>query len=212
MFARSFSKRARAPPPSPRAHRPRPSISSPVGLVGSTNDFLAAHSFPLPSASATPSSASATPSTPSTSDSDPDPDALAPLSNHLTSYFRPALDPSAPVASAPVDAASPAIPHRQASHTKRAHQSTHRMRSVRRLLSPSPPPSRRRAELGALPDDEHVTGEAEEGVPAADDAADALDPDARAMRSRGLACLAAAEYEAEIGALVEERFREGGFF
>lgn len=66
--------------------------------------------------------------------------------NHLSCYFKPAVDTQAkslsrsPSLSARPSFDTPQIPQRVPSHSKKAHENVHRQRSIRRMLSP--PPSR----------------------------------------------------------------------
>ncbi|KAK5172108.1 uncharacterized protein LTR77_003746 [Saxophila tyrrhenica] len=66
--------------------------------------------------------------------------------NHLSCYFKPAVDtthsrsPSALTASTRPSMETPRLPARAPSHSKRAHEGVHRKRSIQRMLSP--PPSR----------------------------------------------------------------------
>lgn len=79
--------------------------------------------------------------------------------NHLTSYFKPAVDThsrststlTSPVAS---NFSTPRLPTRAPSHSKRAHEGVHRKRSIQRMLSPPPSrgtDTRTSAEIFALP-------------------------------------------------------------
>lgn len=81
-------------------------------------------------------------------DEAPSPTSCEPEPNHLSCYFKPAVDTqsSSPSLSRAASVSnrqstdSPDIPTRVASHSKKAHESLHRKRSIQRVLSP--PPSR----------------------------------------------------------------------
>ena len=69
-----------------------------------------------------------------------------PEPNHLTSYFKPAVDTRkhSPTHSQSTGGSSrpsldtPRLPHRAPSHSKRAHEGLHHKRSIQRVLSPPP--------------------------------------------------------------------------
>jgi len=70
-----------------------------------------------------------------------------PEANHLSCYFKPAVDTTHSRSTSaltsptsPTFDTTPRLPHRAPSHSKRAHEGVHRKRSVQRMLSP--PPSR----------------------------------------------------------------------
>ncbi|RMX81779.1 hypothetical protein D0869_06555 [Hortaea werneckii] len=67
-----------------------------------------------------------------------------PEPNHLSCYFKPAVDTHArspsqsPSHSARPSLETPSIPQREPSHSKKAHETLHRKRSVQRMFSPPP--------------------------------------------------------------------------
>ena len=69
-----------------------------------------------------------------------------PEPNHLSCYFKPAVDThsrSTSTVTSPTQSTfdtTPRLPQRAPSHSKRAHEGVHRKRSIQRMLSP--PPSR----------------------------------------------------------------------
>lgn len=69
-----------------------------------------------------------------------------PETNHLSCYFKPAVDThsrSTSTVTSPTQStfeSTPRLPRRAPSHSKRAHEGVHRKRSIQRMLSP--PPSR----------------------------------------------------------------------
>lgn len=134
----------------------RSQISSPVALISTTNPLSydapnIAGTTPIRVRNITP--ASATSSTGEDSDApslsfdgtdtssiDETPMTPEPEPNHLSCYFKPAVDTKtvhrsrSGTTSTPTDA--PVIPQRVPSHSKKAHENVHRKRSVQRLMSP----------------------------------------------------------------------------
>lgn len=155
---------------SQRGGRPvdRKLISSPVALVSTSNALLnnaqdIAGASPIEFCSVSSGS-----STTSASDEDSDAstgsihshetvtdassfEGSSPISseaepNHLSCYFKPAVDTQtksqsrSPSVSARPSFDTPRIPQRVPSHSKKAHEKVHRTRSIQRMMSP--PPSR----------------------------------------------------------------------
>ena len=145
---------------------PRSQISSPMALISTSNallnnaqqiggtspieirNFSSGSSFT--SSSADDSDASSGHHSSGTitdaSSVDESPISAEPEPNHLSCYFKPAVDtqtksPSqSPSSSARPSLDTPRLPQRVPSHSKKAHETLHRKRSIQRVLSP--PPSR----------------------------------------------------------------------
>ncbi|EGP87191.1 unnamed protein product [Zymoseptoria tritici ST99CH_1A5] len=134
----------------------RSQISSPLSLVSTTNmlsynapniDGTSPISHREVSSSNTTSSAASSDgehSDASTMDIHTDTDASSidecnspgPEPNHLSCYFKPAVDTRSSNASSKTSFDAPTIPQRVPSHSKKAHESIHRKRSVQRMMSP----------------------------------------------------------------------------
>ncbi|KAI5366603.1 hypothetical protein Slin15195_G081220 [Septoria linicola] len=132
----------------------RSQISSPVALISTTNNM----SYDAPDiVGTTPihvrniTGVSTTSSTGDESDapslsfdgtdaSSIDESPTTPEANHLSCYFRPAVDTKTGNQSPSISTRSsfdaPSIPQRVPSHSKKAHEFVHRKRSVQRLMSP----------------------------------------------------------------------------
>lgn len=242
---------------SQRAGRPvvRAQISSPVALVSTSNALLnnataIAGAFPIEnravSSGSSASSISGEDSDASTSNSihsrDTATDASSvderspisePGENHLSCYFKPAVDTqsrssvtSSPTSSArpSLDNGTPRLPQRVPSHSKKAHESLHRKRSIQRMMSP-PPAARPRFERTRDSTDmfsanldlvetpkanpfgmelAQLDEVAEEFGNTVRDAAD--DVDVVVMQSQGLAKFQAVDYMSEINDLVFETY------
>ncbi|EME79102.1 uncharacterized protein MYCFIDRAFT_212131 [Pseudocercospora fijiensis CIRAD86] len=141
-LARAFTIRLRDDPrpnihigraASQRAGRPvrLAQISSPVALVSSSN----ALSFDAPDIVGTKRIQYRETSASSTSNNGDDTG-----TNHLTCFFKPAVDTKTsihtPSSSVHSSFDAPRIPQRVPSHSKKAHEFVHRKRSVQRLISP----------------------------------------------------------------------------
>lgn len=75
-----------------------------------------------------------------------------PEPNHLSCYFKPAVDThsrSPSYSARPSMESTPSLPQRVPSHSKKAHETIHRKRSIQRMLSP--PPTSRRSEGSSSP-------------------------------------------------------------
>lgn len=228
---------------SQRAGKPvsRSQISSPVALLSSTNvlSYEAPNlpgTFPIESMSSA-SSVSGEDSDTSTlsheshesrdtvtdaSSVDMSPISSEPEENHLSCYFKPAVNTQAPSRSpstasrATFDA--PLVPKRVPSHSKKAHESAHRKRSIQRILSP--PSSIHTSETTfspSLPAFVEAPTETPFGSELAqlDEVAEELgqvvrdveaDEDACFMQAHGLASFAASEYMLEIQDLIYSTF------
>ncbi len=153
---------------SQRGGRPvvRAQISSPVNLVSTTNQHLhTAQSIEgavpivirhVSSGSTSSSSEDSDTSNGSihshetatdASSLDNSPISSEPEPNHLSCYFKPAVDTTHSRSTSTVTSPTsptfdltPQIPQRALSHSKKAHEGVHRKRSIQRMLSP--PPSR----------------------------------------------------------------------
>ncbi|KAK5116270.1 hypothetical protein LTR85_009242 [Meristemomyces frigidus] len=154
--------------------------------------------------------------------------------NHLSCYFKPALDAQSkspnlsPSSSARPSLDTPRIPQRGPSHSKKAHEHIHRKNSVRRMLSP--PPSAREAIRDVVRSSTEIFSptrsafvEAPKESPFGNELAqlDAVaeefghvvrdaetDADMVCMQSRGLAHFAASDYLSEIQSLIYDTFAE----
>lgn len=166
-LARAFTTRLRdnAPPnihigraASQRGGRPvrLAQISSPVALISSSNalsfdapDIAGTKRIQYRDASGSSTSSNADDSDASTMDLNSNTDASSienspidaePEPNHLSCYFKPAVDTKTPTRSPSSSTHSsfdaPSIPQRVPSHSKKAHEFLHRKRSVQRLMSP----------------------------------------------------------------------------
>ncbi|KAK5109816.1 hypothetical protein LTR62_006549 [Meristemomyces frigidus] len=149
------------------------------------------------------------------------------LDNHLSCYFKPAVDtlsrsPSmSPVSATFSNCDTPKLPQRANSHSKKAHESLHRKNSIRRIMSPAPPASA--CELSSnsneicsqsiveAPKDNPFSSElaqldevAEEFGQVVHDAETAAD--ISAMQACGLARYAASDYLSEIHDLIHTAF------
>ena len=153
-----------------------------------------------------------------------------PEPNHLTSYFKPSVDTHKHSNSqSPSIASHPSldmnVPHRAASHSKKAHEGVHRKNSIRRMLSP--PPSRDRdvartsteiLNLGRTgfveaPKDNPFGNELAQLDAVAEEFGQVVrsaeaDADTVYMESHGLACFSASDYMFEIQSLIHEMFSE----
>nr|POF20029.1 hypothetical protein CFP56_52278 [Quercus suber] len=145
--------------------------------------------------------------------------------NHLSCYFKPAVDTETKASShsrtssATPSLDTPKIPQRVPSHSKRAHESVHRQRSIRRMMSPEPPScefARTSVEIATQPiieePKENPFGSelsqleevAEEFSHVVSDAE--ADADAKVLLAYGLAVFSATEYMTEIQNLVYQTF------
>lgn len=152
------------------------------------------------------------------------------MDNHLSCYFKPAVDtlnrsPSMSPVSAtfPTSDTTPRLPQRANSHSKKAHESIHRKNSIRRIMSPAPPATAREmsrssteffnqsiveapkenpfgSELAQL---DEVAEEFGQVVHDAETAADIS-----AMQACGLARYEASDYMSEIHDLIHTAFEE----
>lgn len=159
---------------------------------------------------------------------DDSPISSEPEPNHLSCYFKPAVDTdlksvsqSPFLASSPlID--SPTIPQRGPSHSKKAHENFARTRSIRRMLSPPPfhDIARSSADIFDSSQDGFVEAPtdpfgcelaqldevAEEFGQVVRDAES--DADLTAMESHGLAHFAASDYMSEIQSLIYDTFAD----
>ena len=146
--------------------------------------------------------------------------------NHLSAYFQPAVDTTnnSPIHSPSMSASStfeaPILPQRAASHSKHAHESLSRKRSVQRMQSP-PTSARASSEftpsLGAsveAPRDNPFGKELEQLDEIAEEFGQTVrnaeyDADIAYMRSHNLGVYAASDYLNEIhGMIAAETFHE----
>ncbi|KAM3420257.1 hypothetical protein BST61_g3544 [Cercospora zeina] len=140
-------------------------ISSPVALISTTNPL----SYDAPNiAGTTPIRARNVTATSTTSSTGEDSDAPSlsfdgtdtssidetpmtpePEPNHLSCYFKPAVDTKTAnrsgSATISTPTGAPVLPQRVPSHSKSAHENIHRKRSVQRLMSPPPSILRRQS-------------------------------------------------------------------
>lgn len=220
----------------------RAQISSPVALVSTTN--MISYSAPdINGLNRRDFSASTTSST-SGEDSDASANSIhsndthtdmssidesptCPSPNHLSSYFKPAVDTSSnspnhsPSLSASASFEGPTLPKRAPSHSKHAHESVSRKRSVQRLQSP--PESARASASSEFTPSLSASVEAPRENPFGkeleqlDEIAEEFgqtvrnaehDADAAYMRSRNLGAFAASDYLNEIHGLIVETFQE----
>ena len=156
--------------------------------------------------------------------------------NHLTSYFKPAVDTHAHSLSKSFSVRSRpsldypsleypvSIPERAPSHSKKAHEGVHRKNSIKRMLSP--PPSRdrdiarssteifnQRSGFVESPRENPFGKEIAQLDQVAEEYGQVVrnaeaDADAMHMDSRGLAHYSASDYMFEIQGLIHEMFRE----
>lgn len=223
----------------------RSQISAPVALISSTNalsydapDLPTARRLHLrsvtgSSGTSTSSSSSDESDAPSLSFDGTDRDSIddspaTPEPNHLSCYFKPAVDTKTPHRSPVISSHSsfdaPSIPQRVPSHSKKAHEFVHRKRSVQRLMSPPASQVQRNSSdffsnwsqpveappQETTPSSENPFGNelaqldvvAEEMSHAVCDAA--AQEDQHIMQTYGLALLGANDYTSEIGGLVHD--------
>ena len=156
-----------------------------------------------------------------------------PEPNHLSAYFKPAIDTHSRATSHSSSARpsfdAPRIPQRAPSHSKRAHEGVHRKRSIQRMLSPPPSrgaqDTRSSTEIFGLPSPAKASfvEAPKESSPFAnelaqlDEVAEELgqvvksaerDADAVYLQDRGLGCYSANDYMWEIQGLIHEMFRD----
>jgi len=150
---------------------------------------------------------------------------ISPSHNHLSSYFKPAVDTThgSPVHSPSLSTAAsfeaPCLPQRAASHSKQAHESLSRKRSVQRMQSP-PTSARASSELpsnlGAsveAPRDNPFGKELQQLDEIAEEYGQTVrnaehDADSAYLRSHNLGAFAASDYLSEIHSLMADRFEE----
>lgn len=217
----------------------RAQISSPVALVSTTN--MLSYNAPDISGSnhrdfsASTSSSSGEESDASTNSihsndthtdmSSIDESPTCPSPNHLSSYFKPAVDTSvnspmhSPSLSTSASFEAPIVPQRAPSHSKHAHESISRKRSVQRLQSP-PTSARASSEftpsLGAsveAPRENPFGKELEQLDEIAEEFGQTVrsaehDADMAYMRSRNLGAFAASDYLNEIHGLMADAFED----
>lgn len=217
----------------------RAQISSPVALVSTTNML----SYNAPDIngsnhrdfSASTSSSSGEESDASTNSihsndtqtdmSSIDESPTCPSPNHLSSYFKPAVDTSvnspmhSPKLSTSASFEAPTVPQRAPSHSKHAHESLSRKRSVQRLQSP-PTSARASSEftpsLSAsveAPRENPFGKELEQLDEIAEEYGQTVrnaewDADRDYMRSRNLGAFAASDYLNEIRGLIADAFED----
>lgn len=214
----------------------RSQISSPVALISTTNPL----SYDAPNiAGTTPIRARNVTATPTTSSTGEDSDAPSlsfdgtdtssidetpmtpePEPNHLSCYFKPAVDTKTANRSGSATSwtptGAPVLPQRVPSHSKTAHENVHRKRSVQRLMSP-PPSLIRRASTEFFSMASSSTDHASENNPFGNELAqlDAVaeeishavrdaeaEEDKTFMKAHGLACFGIDDYMLEIRGLV----------
>jgi hypothetical protein len=217
----------------------RAQISSPVALVSTTN--MLSYSAPDINGSNHRDFSSSTASSTSGEESDASTNSIhsndtntdmssidessCPSPNHLSSYFKPAVDTSfnspnqSPRLSAAASFEAPILPRRAPSHSKHAHESLSRKRSVQRLQSP-PTSAYASSEftpsLSAsveAPRDNPFGKELEQLDEIAEEFGQTVrnaeyDADTAYMRSRNLGAFAASDYLNEIHGLIAETFEE----
>jgi len=232
-----------------RAGRPviRAKISSPVALVSTSNALLnhaedIIGTTPIEIRSVSPgSSASSTNGDDSDASSnsihssetvtdassvDESPSPIEP--NHLSCYFKPAVDtqtksPSrSPSISARPSFDAPRIPQRVPSHSKKAHETLHRKRSVQRIMSPPSTSygesarARSSADMFSsafveAPKESPFGNELAQLQEVAEEFGQVVcnaeaDEEAMFLQSHGLAHFAASDYMSEIQSLIYETF------
>lgn len=215
----------------------RGQISSPVALVSSTNtlaysapDINGSHERRIFSASSASSSSgedsdASARSVHSTDMSSVDESPICPEPNHLSQYFKPAVDTTnnsplqSPTLSHAASFEAPILPQRAPSHSKQAHETLSRKRSVQRLQSP-PSSTRVSSEftpsLGATveaPRDNPFGKELQQLDEIAEEYGQTVrnaeqDADVAYMRSRNLGAFAASDYLSEIHGLMADLFEE----
>nr|POE94805.1 hypothetical protein CFP56_74513 [Quercus suber] len=145
--------------------------------------------------------------------------------NHLSCYFKPAVDTEIKTKSHSRDSSAtpsldtPKIPQRVPSHSKRAHESIHRQRSIRRMMSPEPNSrefTRASVELATQsiveePKDNPFGSELSQLEEVAEEFSHVVrdaeaDADAKVLLAYGLAVFTASEYLSEIQSLVHQTF------
>lgn len=148
----------------------------------------------------------------------------SPEPNHLSCYFKPAVETSSPNQSPHLSTASsfdaPMLPQRALSHSKRAHEALSRKRSVQRMQSPAgsarnsldmftpsldscaeaPTSSPFGNELAQLDEVAEEFGQTVSGVQA--------DADSEYMSSHNLAVYGASDYLSEIHSLIYATFSD----
>jgi hypothetical protein len=150
--------------------------------------------------------------------------------NHLSCYFKPAVDTEhkspmhSPSLSTTSSMDTPRLPQRVPSHSKKAHESLHRKRSVQRMLSP-PATSRdivrNSAEMFSPTKSSFVEAPKENPfgseLAQLDEVAEEFgqvvcdaesQADMAVIKSRDLACHSASDYLADIQSLIYETFHE----
>jgi len=147
-----------------------------------------------------------------------------PEPNHLSCYFKPAVDTHArspsqsPSHSARPSLETPSIPQREPSHSKKAHETLHRKRSVQRMFSP--PPTAR--EHRRSPTQESFVEAPKEGpfgreLAQLDEVAEEFghvvrdaetEADFASMKKHDLAYYAASDYLSEIQSMIYSTFED----
>lgn len=143
--------------------------------------------------------------------------------NHLSQYFKPAVDTNSPIHSPSLSHTAsfeaPILPQRAASHSKQAHETLSRKRSVQRLQSP-PSSTRVSSEFTPsldatveAPRDNPFGKELQQLDEIAEEYGQTVrsaeqDADIAYMRSRNLGAFAASDYLSEIHSLVVDLFEE----
>jgi len=153
--------------------------------------------------------------------------------NHLSCYFKPAVDTESksanqsPSSSARPSLDTPRLPQRVPSHSKRAHENIHRKRSIQRMMSPPPSSAREanremvRSSTDMFSPNKATFVEAPKESPFGrelaqlDEVAEEFghvvrdaeaDADLSVMKSRGLAYYDASDYLKEIQSLIYDTF------
>lgn len=230
----------------------RHEISSPVALLSTTNATAHIHAdipgtSPIEYCNQAPLSSSASSSHSSSEESDASTrsthsnDTITDASsvdespcepNHLSCYFKPAVETNSPPQSRPTSASAsptfdtkrPSIPQRAPSHSKKAHELVSRQRSISRMQSP---PARARStgrssiELFSPTRSAFVEAPRESPFDSElaqlDEIAEEYgyvtsnhgkDEDAFYMQSQGLAHFCAGDYMAEIASVMDNFFAE----
>lgn len=147
-----------------------------------------------------------------------------PEPNHLSCYFKPAVDTHArspsqsPRNSARPSLETPSVPQREPSHSKKAHETLHRKRSVQRMFSP--PPTAR--EHRRSPTQESFVEAPKEGpfgreLAQLDEVAEEFghvvrdaetEADFASMKKHDLAYYAASDYLSEIQSMIYSTFED----
>lgn len=251
-LVRAFTTRGKKPEPhvtlpmgraaSHRNGKPvvRAQISSPVALVSTTNmlsysapdinglnrrDFSGSTASVSSGEDSDASTQSVHSNDTNTDMSSIDESPTCPSPNHLSSYFKPAVDTSnsspnhSPSLSTAASFEGPTLPRRAPSHSKHAHESLSRQRSVQRLQSP-PSSARASSEFAPslsasveAPRENPFGKELEQLDEIAEEFGQTVrsaeqDADAAYMRSRNLGAFAASDYLNEIHGLIAETFEE----